>query len=91
MNIYEKIRTLKPHAFLLEDGLMGIEKEGLRVSRKGGLSQAPHPKSLGCALTHPSITTDFSESLIELVTPAKSSATDVLDFLKDTQHYLYLH
>jgi len=91
LNIYEKIRTLKPHAFLLEDGLMGIEKEGLRVSRKGGLSQAPHPKSLGCALTHPSITTDFSESLIELVTPAKSSATDVLDFLKDTQHYLYLH
>ncbi|SMN16502.1 Glutamate--cysteine ligase [uncultured Candidatus Thioglobus sp.] len=68
---------------------MGIEKEGLRISRKGGLSQAPHPDSLGCALTHPNITTDFSESLLELVTPPLSSAKEVLDFLQDTQHYLY--
>ena len=70
---------------------MGIEKEGLRVSRKGGISQAPHPKAFGCALTHPNITTDFSESLIELVTPPLSSAEAVLSFLSKTQQYLYHH
>ncbi len=70
---------------------MGVEKEGLRVSKKGGLSQAAHPEVLGCALTHPNITTDFSESLIELVTPPTNSAKKTLDFLADTQHYLYYH
>lgn len=91
MNIEQKIQLLKPHAQLLAGNLMGIEKEGLRISRKGGLSQAPHPKALGCALTHPNITTDFSESLLELVTPPLSNAQSVLNFLQDTQHYLYHH
>ena len=91
MNIEQKIQLLKPHAKLLAGNLIGIEKEGLRVSRKGGLSQAPHPASLGCALTHPNITTDFSESLLELVTPPLPNAKSVLDFLQDTQHYLYHH
>ena len=89
MNLADKIQTLQPHRALLQGNLMGIEKEGLRISRKGGLSQAPHPHVLGCALTHPNITTDFSESLLELVTPPLSSARLALDFLKDTQHYLY--
>jgi len=89
LNIEQKIQLLKPHTSLLLGNLMGIEKEGLRVSKKGGLSQAPHPSALGCALTHPNITTDFSESLLELVTPPLSSARLALDFLKDTQHYLY--
>lgn len=70
---------------------MGLEKEGLRVSRRGGISQVPHPHTLGCALTHPNITTDFSESLVELVTPALGSATKMLSFLENTQHYLYHH
>ncbi len=68
---------------------MGIEKEGLRVSREGGISQESHPKSLGCALTHPNITTDFSESLIELVTPPLCNADEMLSFLSKTQQYLY--
>ncbi len=70
---------------------MGLEKEGLRVSSKGGISQVSHPHTLGCALTHPNITTDFSESLVELVTPALGSATKMLSFLENTQHYLYHH
>jgi len=70
---------------------MGLEKEGLRVSHKGGISQEPHPQALGCALTHPNITTDFSESLIELVTPPMHSAGEMLDFLAKTQQYLYHH
>ncbi len=91
MDIFSKIQALKTHASLLDDNLMGIEKEGLRVARKGGISQAAHPKAFGCALTHPNITTDFSESLIELVTPPRRSAKAALDFLHDTQHYLYHH
>jgi glutamate--cysteine ligase len=48
----------------------GIEKEGLRVdSSTGMLAQSPHPQALGSALTHPSITTDYSESLLEFITP----------------------
>ena len=48
----------------------GIEKEGLRVdSVTGMLAQSPHPQALGSALTHPSITTDYSESLLEFITP----------------------
>ncbi len=46
----------------------GIEKEGLRVDSDGMLSARPHPQALGSALAHPRITTDFSESQLELIT-----------------------
>ncbi|CAC9556278.1 Glutamate--cysteine ligase (EC 6.3.2.2) [uncultured Gammaproteobacteria bacterium] len=91
MNLVDIIQQLKPYGDLLKGNLMGLEKEGLRVSRKGGISQASHPKALGCALTHPNITTDFSESLIELVTPPMHSAKEILAFLSKTQQYLYHH
>ena len=89
MSLADKIQQLTPYSELLKSNLMGLEKEGLRVSRKGGISQAPHPSALGCALTHPIITTDFSESLIELVTPPMHTAEQTLAFLSDTQQYLY--
>jgi glutamate--cysteine ligase len=91
LNLVDIIQQLKPYGDLLKGNLMGLEKEGLRVSRKGGISQASHPKALGCALTHPNITTDFSESLIELVTPPMHSAKEILAFLSKTQQYLYHH
>jgi glutamate--cysteine ligase len=46
----------------------GIEKESLRVVQGSGLALTPHPPELGSALTHPCITTDFSESQLELIT-----------------------
>ncbi|WP_169628054.1 glutamate--cysteine ligase [Ferrimonas senticii] len=46
----------------------GLEKEGLRVNPNGELAESGHPKALGASLTHPSITTDFAESMLELVT-----------------------
>ena len=52
----------------------GIEKESLRISNSGKLSNKPHPKSLGSALTNPYITTDFSEALLELITPTFNDA-----------------
>ncbi|MET0383755.1 MAG: glutamate--cysteine ligase [Burkholderiaceae bacterium] len=46
----------------------GVEKESLRVTPDGALARTPHPQALGAALTHPHITTDFSEAQLELVT-----------------------
>jgi glutamate--cysteine ligase len=52
----------------------GIEKESLRVQPDGCLAQTPHREALGSALTHPHITTDFSESQLELITGALHGA-----------------
>ena len=56
---------------VLLEGLKGVEKESLRVRPDGHLATTPHPYELGSALTNEHITTDFSESLIDLVTPDK--------------------
>ncbi len=67
----------------------GIEKESLRVTPNGRIVQTPHPQALGSALTNPHITTDYSESLLELITPAYEHVTDALMFLADTHHFVY--
>ena len=61
----------------------GIEKESLRVKDNAQLSQSNHPKELGSPLTNKFITTDFSEALIELVTPTFRSVDKVYEFLLD--------
>jgi glutamate--cysteine ligase len=67
----------------------GIEKESLRVTSRGTLAQTDHPSSLGSALTHPSITTDYSEALLELITPVSGSIEDCLQQLHDLHAYTY--
>ena len=74
---------------LLRHGGIGLEKESLRVNSEGKIAQTPHPKVLGSALTHPCITTDYSEALIELITPPFPIMEDALQSLKDTQKYVY--
>ncbi|MDE0309446.1 MAG: glutamate--cysteine ligase [Acidiferrobacterales bacterium] len=69
----------------------GIEKESLRITPDGRLSQAPHPSALGSALTHPYITTDYSEALMELVTPTFSTLNEVLDYLELLHGIVYHH
>lgn len=59
----------------------GIEKESLRVTPDGKLAQTPHPLALGSALKHPNITTDFSEALLEFITPACNSIGEALSWL----------
>jgi glutamate--cysteine ligase len=76
---------------LLCGGLKGIEKESLRISKDGFIAQTPHPKALGAALTHPYITTDYSESLIELITPPFSDVKDSLGHLHNTHQFVYQH
>lgn len=61
----------------------GIEKESLRMQADGYLSQAMHPQALGSALTHPHITTDYSEALLELITPPFEHPRKALDFLRE--------
>jgi glutamate--cysteine ligase len=73
----------------LSTSKIGLEKESLRVSTAGGISQAPHPLAWGSALTHPQITTDFSEALTELVTPPCNSVTEVVQSLDDIQTFIY--
>jgi glutamate--cysteine ligase len=52
----------------------GLEKESLRAQPDGRLALTPHPAALGSALTHPHITTDYSESQLELITGVHGSA-----------------
>jgi glutamate--cysteine ligase len=68
--------------------LHGIEKEGLRVTPNGHIAQTPHPAALGSALTHPSITTDYSESLLEFITPTFYRIDDVLTHLTDIHAFV---
>jgi glutamate--cysteine ligase len=73
---------------LIDRGLRGLEKECLRVGRDGELSATPHSRRFGSALTHPWITTDYSEALLEFVTPPESSSEDTLDFLADLHAFV---
>lgn len=61
----------------------GIEKEGLRVLPDGSLAADAHPRALGSALTHPHITTDFSEAQLELVTGVHAGIGECLSELTD--------
>lgn len=65
----------------------GIEKESLRVSPEGSISLRPHPDALGSALTNPYITTDFSESLLEFITPAYTDIDKCLGMLENIHRF----
>ncbi|WP_342451207.1 glutamate--cysteine ligase [Piscinibacter koreensis] len=56
----------------------GIEKESLRSTHEGSLALTPHPAGLGSALTNPHVTTDFSESQVELVTGVHAGVDECL-------------
>ena len=62
--------------------LRGIEREGLRVDSSGHISHKPHPPALGSKLTHPYITTDYSEALLEFITEPSNSIDEVLQQLR---------
>jgi len=76
---------------LLQGGRKGVEKESLRVTPQGRLAGTPHPRALGSALTDEHITTDYSEALIELVTPAFTHSWELLQYLLDLHQFVYRH
>jgi glutamate--cysteine ligase len=76
---------------ILQGGRKGVEKESLRVLPHGKLAYTPHPVALGSALTNENITTDYSEALIELVTPAFTHSWELLQYLLDLHQFVYRH
>lgn len=74
---------------LLSGGLRGIERETLRVDNGGQLARTPHPAPLGSALTHPEITTDYAEALLEFITPAENDIAVTLQKLDNIHRYAY--
>jgi glutamate--cysteine ligase len=67
----------------------GIEKESLRVRTDGSLSEKSHPTALGSPLTHPHITTDFSEAQLELITDVHGDPDSCLEQLESVHRYVY--
>ncbi len=76
---------------LLLQSRLGLEKESLRVDDSGSIAQTDHPRALGAPLTHPYITTDYSEALLEFITPPFSGAVQALGFLRDAHRFVYDH
>ena len=81
--------SLKKNAPLLTGIMRGVERETLRVHPDGTLAQSPHPHALGSALTHPQITTDFSEALLEFITPPSHDIDSVFYHLLRLQQFCY--
>ncbi|RUO48727.1 glutamate--cysteine ligase [Pseudidiomarina aquimaris] len=67
----------------------GIERECLRITPEGRLAATTHPLALGKTLTHPHITTDYAEMLLEFITPVASDIQVTLDQLTDIHSYTY--
>ena len=88
--LHKRLSLLRQESGLLAGCLRGIEKEGLRVDTQGWLSTRAHPAALGSALTHPHITTDYSEALLELITGTHDSPSAVLNEL-DWVHQLAIN
>ncbi len=76
-----------PQAQLLRGIVRGFERECLRVDRSGQLAVTPHPTALGSKLTHPWITTDYAEALLEFITPPSAEPGFPLAFLKDIHRF----
>ena len=89
--IEKQINLLVEHKLesVFRPGRVGLEKESLRTDLQGLIAHTDHPASLGAALTHPFITTDYSEALLEFVTPPLASSAEALGFLEDIHKFVY--
>ncbi|MDQ1237687.1 MAG: glutamate--cysteine ligase [Wigglesworthia glossinidia] len=81
--VSEILPWIKDNAEILKVMFRGIERETLRIDHKGNLSKNLHPKLLGSSFTHHWITTDFSEALLEFITPVNKNIKNTLNFLQD--------
>jgi glutamate--cysteine ligase len=77
------------HLKLLGQIRRGVEKESLRMSGDGKLAQTDHPAGLGSALTNTHITTDYSEALLEFITPPSADIDETLQTLDDIHRFVY--
>src|SRR6185369_16695596 len=86
-NLQARLATLSPQ--WLKGIRRGIEKESLRTTTEGGLAETPHPQALGSALTHPHITTDYSEAQLELITGVHATPESCLEELLQIHQFTY--
>ena len=90
MLLNKKLKAFEGQLFKgLKEFNRGIERETLRVLPTGELSSKAHPKALGSALTNSQITTDFSESQLEFVTPYFLRAEETLATLQEIHSFFY--
>ena len=89
LSLNDRIHALKeaPNLAKITEFGRGIEREALRVLPQGGLSQEPHRYTIGSALTHPNITTDYSEALLEFITPVSTEPEQAIAQLQDIQKF----
>ncbi len=89
--LHERVQQLVAdgHTDLFNHLRHGIEKESLRVNKQGLLSYQPHPSTLGSALTHSRITTDYSEALLEFITPVFEHVEEAIAYLADLHRFTY--
>jgi glutamate--cysteine ligase len=86
-SLHERLADLSPER--LKGIRRGIEKESLRATADGVLAMTPHPQPLGSALTHPHITTDYSEAQLELITGVHATPESCLEELLQIHQYTY--
>lgn len=85
----KRLARVAGHGDAMYGGLKGVEKESLRVDADGFLAHTTHPTGLGSALTNRYVTTDFSEALLEFVTPAFATTWEALRFICDIHQFTY--
>lgn len=92
--MYEQLKNQLKLLQRIETGALaagkqiGLEKETLRVNSTGAIANSPHPAALGAALCNPYITTDYSEALLEIVTPPLADADSALTFLQHAHQFI---
>ncbi|VFP88181.1 glutamate--cysteine ligase [Candidatus Erwinia haradaeae] len=86
-DVSQALSWLESHPDSIKGIRRGIERETLRVNPNGLLATTPHPRCFGSPLTHKWITTDFAESLLELITPADDDIDHLLAFLSDLHRH----
>ena len=79
------LKNLSQHtcSLFLADSKIGLEKESLRVDKNGTISLKMHPEIFGSSLTNKYITTDYSEALIEIVSPPCNSHQEALNYIQN--------
>jgi glutamate--cysteine ligase len=87
-DVSKALSWLEAHPQAVKGICRGIERETLRVNPNGALATTGHPESLGSALTHNLITTDFAEALLEFITPVDDSVEHTLQVLRDIHRHV---
>ncbi|EKY3197824.1 glutamate--cysteine ligase [Cronobacter turicensis] len=86
-DVSQALAWLTEHPEALKGISRGLERETLRVTPDGELATTGHPESLGSALTHKWITTDFAEALLEFITPVDGDIDHMLTVMRDIHRH----